>query len=177
MRILDTLFRPSQDRFAQLFIAELRRRGDPREIVYNKAEFRREYPDEGHSPSMAYLGNMYEEFCQATKSERGGVLERLVHVCMTATDDAIPDDYDEASSNLLPVVRTRFYLEQGHLHSRLRGGHFATHPWTEVGDHLAASLVYDLPDAMVSVSQDLLDKWGVTEWHLNFPNSLQGKLI
>lgn len=52
MGILDNLFRPSKDKFAQMFIAELRRRGDPREIVYNKAEFRLEYPQGRRIPEQ-----------------------------------------------------------------------------------------------------------------------------
>src|SRR6202011_4912262 len=35
-------------------------------------------------------------------------------------------------------------------------------PEYEVGSHLVASLAYDLPQAMVSVSKERLEKWGVT---------------
>ena len=35
-------------------------------------------------------------------------------------------------------------------------------PYHPLGDHLAIALVYDLPEAMQTIGQERLDKWGVT---------------
>ena len=74
----------------------------------------------------------------------------------------LPEDFADIHPDLLPVVRSRFYLESVALQSRARGGEGVAVPQQTIGDHLSLSLVYDLPQAMRSIIQDDLDKWGIS---------------
>ena len=42
------------------------------------------------------------------------------------------------------------------------GGETSVVPSQQVGDHLAAVLIYDMPDSVLYIPQGLLDRWGVT---------------
>jgi len=77
--------------------------------------------------------------------------------------------------DLLPVIRSRFYLESVLLQSRVRGGEGITIPQQVVGEHLALSLVYDLPQAMRSILQDDLEKWGVSFYEAAEPRGTTWK--
>jgi hypothetical protein len=90
------------------------------------------------------------------------VLGRFIRGCVGTTGFELPADFEDVHPDLLPVVRSRFYLESVTLQSQVRGGDDFPVPQQLVGDHLSLSLVYDLPSAMRSIIQDDLDKWGVT---------------
>jgi hypothetical protein len=77
----------------------------------------------------------------------------------------LPLDFDDIQPDLLPVVRSRFYLESVQLQAQLRGSDLPNVPCQVVGEHLALSLVYDLPHAMRSIGHDDLDHWGVRFYH------------
>ena len=150
---------PTKDRFAQLVMAELRKLGKPSELKYNREQFLVERGSEG----FINLANLYHEYCQAPRGERRTVLDRFIKGCIGTTGFELPEEFEDVHPDLLPVVRSRFYLESVQLQSRARGGDgFRVPPQQPVGDHLALSLVYDLPQAMRSIIQEDLDQWHVT---------------
>ena len=149
---------PSRDKFAQLVMGELRRNGCRYAMKYDTEQFMIERGSDG----FVNLANLYHEYCQAPPNQRGKVLERFVRGCLGTTGFELPEDFADIHPDLLPVVRSRFYLESVALQSRARGGEGLTVPQQLIGDHLALSLVYDLPQAMRSIIQDDLNKWGVT---------------
>jgi hypothetical protein len=156
---LDFLFRPpSRDNFAKLVMAELRQKGKTQALKYDADKFMIERADEG----FVNLANLYHEYCQAPRAQRSKVLDRFIRGCLGTTGFELPEDFADINPDLLPVVRSRFYLESVMLQSRARGGESIAVPQQPIGDHLALSLVYDLPQAMRSIIQDDLDKWGVT---------------
>jgi len=156
---LDFLFGPpSRDNFAKLVMAELQRKGKSQTLKYDAEKFMIERADEG----FVNLANLYHEYCQAPRAQRSKVLERFVRGCLGTTGFELPEDFADINPDLLPVVRSRFYLESVILQSRARGGEGVTVPQQMIGDHLSLSLVYDLPQAMRSIIQDDLDKWGIT---------------
>ncbi len=159
MAWLDFLFGPpSRDNFAKLVIAELQRKGKSQTLKYDREKFMIERAEEG----FVNLANLYHEYCQAPRTQRSKVLDRFVRGCLGTTGFELPEDFEDIHPDLLPVVRSRFYLESVMLQSRSRGGESIAVPQQPIGDHLALSLVYDLPQAMRSIIQDDLDKWGVT---------------
>ena len=83
-------------------------------------------------------------------------------MCLGTAGFELPEDFADIHPDLLPVVRSRFYLESVALQSRARGGEGVAVPQQPIGDHLSLSLVYDLPQAMRSIIQDDLDKWGIS---------------
>jgi hypothetical protein len=156
---LDFLFGPpSRDNFAKLVMAELLQKGKAQTLKYDRDKFMIERANEG----FVNLANLYHEYCQAPRAQRSKVLDRFVRGCLGTTGFELPEDFGDINPDLLPVVRSRFYLESVILQSRARGGEGISVPQQMIGDHLSLSLVYDLPQAMRSIIQDDLDKWGVT---------------
>jgi hypothetical protein len=149
---------PSRDKFARLVMGELRKAGKTTELRYDPEQFLIERGSDG----FINLANLYHEYCQAPRSERSKVLERFLRGCLGTTGFELPEDFDDVHPDLLPVVRSRFYLESVILQSRARGGEGIAVPQQPIGDHLALSLVYDLPQAMRSIIQEDLDKWEVS---------------
>jgi hypothetical protein len=157
----DFLLRPpSREKFAGLVIAELERgsRGKGQALKYNPEQFLIERGSDG----FINLANLYQEYCQAPRGQRTKVLERFIRGCLGTTTLELPEDFADVHPDLLPVVRSRFYLESVALQSRARGGEGVAVPQQSIGDHLSLSLVYDLPQAMRSIIQDDLDKWGIS---------------
>ena len=156
----DFLFRPpSRDKFAKLVMAELRKLGHKSQLKYNPDQFLIERGSEG----FINLANLYHEYCQAPRGERAQLLERFIRGCVGTTGFELPQDFEDVHPDLLPVVRSRFYLESVDLQARARGSDgFHVPPQQPIGDHLALSLVYDLPQAMRSIIQEDLDQWQVT---------------
>lgn len=156
---LDFLFGPpSRDKFAKLVMAQLRKVARGQELKYNREQYLIERGSEG----FINLANLYHEYCQTPRAERDKVLDRFIRGCIGTTAFELPEDFNDVHPDLLPVVRSRFYLESVALQSRARGGEGVTVPQQMIGDHLSLSLVYDLPQAMRSIIQEDLDKWGVT---------------
>src|SRR5205085_9356433 len=144
--------------FAKLVMAELQRKGKSQTMKYDSEKFMIERADEG----FVNLANLYHEYCQTPRPQRSNVLDRFVRGCLGTTGFELPEDFADIHPDLLPVVRSRFYLESVILQSRARGGEGVAVPQQAIGDHLSLSLVYDLPQAMRSIIQDDLDKWGIT---------------
>jgi Protein of unknown function (DUF1444) len=149
---------PSRDKFAQLVMAELRKMGRGDRMKYDPEQFVIERGGEG----FINLANLYHEYCQAPRDQRSKVLDRFIRGCLGTSGFELPDDFADIHPDLLPVVRSRFYLESVALQSRARGGEGIAVPQQTIGDHLSLSLVYDLPQAMRSIIQEDLDKWEVT---------------
>jgi hypothetical protein len=155
----DFLFRPpSRDQFAKLVLAELRKTGGETKFRFDPEQFLIDRGGEG----FINLANLYQEYCQSPRAQRQVVLDRFIRGCLRTTSFDLPEDFEDVHPDLLPVVRSRFYLESVMLQSRVRGGEGIAVPQQVIGDHLSLSLVYDLPQAMRSIIQDDLDKWGVS---------------
>src|SRR5262249_15656333 len=139
-------------------MAELRKTGSETKFRYDPEQFLIERGGEG----FINLANLYQEYCQAPRAQRQQVLDRFIRGCLRTTGFELPEDFGDVHPDLLPVVRSRFYLESVALQSRARGGEGVAVPQQPIGDHLALSLVYDLPQAMRSIIQEDLDRWQVT---------------
>ena len=150
---------PSKDRFADLVLAELKKLEPQAEYHYDAEKFLLLRPDEG----FINLANVYQEYCRAEANNRAVLLKRFLHSCVASRSYELPEDFDDVHPDLLPVVRSRFYLESAVLQSKVRGGGDGFDmPQQVIGEHLSLSLVYDLPTAMRSISQKDLDAWQVT---------------
>src|SRR6185369_15527005 len=136
-------------------MAELRKTDSDTKFRYDPEQFLIERGGEG----FINLANLYQEYCQAPRSQRQKVLDRFVRGCLRTAGFELPEDFDDVHPDLLPVVRSRFYLESVMLQSRARGGEGVAVPQQLIGDHLSLSLVYDLPQAMRSIIEDDLNKW------------------
>ncbi|HZL87299.1 MAG TPA: DUF1444 family protein [Pirellulaceae bacterium] len=148
---------PSREKFAGIVLAELKKLDPQAEYRYDEEKFLLLRPDEG----FINLANIYQEYCRAEATSRAGLLKRFLQSCVASRSYELPADFADIHPDLLPVVRSRFYLESAILQSKVRGGEGFDMPQQVIGEHLALSLVYDLPTAMRSISQKDLDGWEV----------------
>lgn len=151
---------PSQDRFARSLLAALRRAGDPREARYNPEKFQIRFYDAGRDAGIANLRNFYDEHCRIPRSERQRHLRHIVRGLLTYLKQ-VPDEFEDARPDLRPIVRARSYFEFLRLQSEIEGHESPDIPFHDVGDHLSAALVYDLPESMQSINREQLEGWDV----------------
>jgi len=157
MRLLSRLLGPpSQNKFAKMILRRLRQAGVKRELVYDPREFWIREPE----GMQFFLSNAYAEYCRAEKADRELVLKRFIASWASSHIQA-PEDFEDAKPDLMPVVRARSYYEVD-LRRVAAEGAVQDYSYEIIADHLCVSLVYDLPAAMMTVTQELLDKWGVT---------------
>ena len=148
----------TQEKFAQLVLAELRKLDPASQYHYDADRFQIARPDDG----FINLGNIYQEYTRTDKSERDAVLRRFLRNCVSTKSYELPAEFADIHPDLLPVVRSRFYLESVMLQAKVKGNEALEVPQQVIGDHLALSLVYDLPSAMRTISQSDLDNWEVS---------------
>jgi uncharacterized protein YtpQ (UPF0354 family) len=158
----DRLFGPPKpDKFAQVLIDAMKQAGDQRRAVYDPAEFQLRFYEGEKEVGIASLRNLYEEFCKVPAKVRDKQLKHVVRA-MLSYQKEMPEEYADAQCDLRPMVRTRSYFDLIRLQQRAEGHDSPVIPYEPVGDYLAASLVFDLPESMRTISQDSLEDWGVT---------------
>ena len=74
----------------------------------------------------------------------------------------MPEDFEDARPDLLPSVQARSHYELFSLDAQLQGLKEAKRPYQIFAEYFAANVVYDLPEAMTHITQEQLDKWGVS---------------
>ena len=74
----------------------------------------------------------------------------------------MPEDFEDAKPDLMPVVRSRSHFELNSLRGEVESGTPISWPYQAFGEHFGTGMVYDLPSSMRSISQPNLDAWGVT---------------
>ena len=150
---------PSKDEFAKLMMARIRQAGEKGNIAYEPEEF--VLRGEGERSAAIYLGNAYHEYCNAPDDAREKVLKLWVRNWFSVLKD-MPEDFEDAKPDLMPVVRSRFHFESNQLSGEVESGKPLIWPYQILGEHFGLALVYDLPDSMRSFAQSSLDAWGVS---------------
>lgn len=164
MGLLDRFFGTSdQDKFAKSFIAALQKAGDPRDAVYEAAQFRLVFSKDGEQQGVLNLGNLFAEFQQVEPEGQQQCLSELVRAALSHLKE-MPEDFDAASYDIRPRLWARATFEQIRLRSRLSDQPAPDWPLEPIGDHLFLSLVYDLPESVRSIANQDLKEWGVTYW-------------
>ena len=163
MGILDRFFEPTPDRFAAKLQKAVKQAGDTRRAVYDKENFQIQFFDEaGKESGHANLSNLFREYCETPRATRNKFMRQIVVTLLRPLTMEIPDEFEDARPDVLPVVRTRTRIDLVQLQSQVAGRDTATFPEQLIGDHYSLSLVYDLPESTVSLSQDNLDTWGIS---------------
>src|SRR5262245_28855423 len=164
MGLLDFLFRgpPTPAKFAEMFTKELRRAGVTQPIEYD-AENNRILVGEGENRETINLGNFLREYIDQPWSKRKQHLADRARLFATKREE-VAADFEEARSHLRPKLWVRAAIQQMRLQVEIDGGDPDKFdiPEYECGSHLVASLVYDLPQTMQSVSEEQLRDWGVS---------------
>lgn len=138
-------------------MAELRRAGRAEVPVYEESAFRLKFS----SGEELNLSNLYQEHCLVPRRQQAAHLRRIVQG-MVASHDDLPESFDEVRSNLRPKIWLRSTMTNLELQSRLEGKDSFATPYYPLGTHLVSGLVYDMPTTMRSLTDDDLEKWGVS---------------
>lgn len=152
---------PDRANFARLMERALRDAGETRPIRFDAQEFRLSVG--GERGLQCYLGNIYDEYVKSRVRDRESTVKRFAQAYRQA--GSLPDTlgrWEDARPRLLPRLRERMYLENRRLTFETQGKVIAELPFRPIGDHLGATLVYDLPDSMLEITHDGLQKWEVS---------------
>lgn len=153
---------PTEAKFAQLFISELQKAGETRNMRYDEAEFQLVIAEEGDQSGVINLRNFYAEFCNLSPADRKKYLPDTIQAILAPREE-LPEDFEEIKPHLRPKIWARAGIEHTNLQARLRGGKKGIDmPQYEVGSHLLASIVYDLPRSVRSISLEELESWGTS---------------
>jgi uncharacterized protein YtpQ (UPF0354 family) len=150
---------PTKDEFAQLLTDRIHQAGEKGGIVYEAEEFR--LRGEGERAPILFLTNAYKEFCSADEGLRKRVVKHWVRNWFNLSKD-MPEDFEDAKSDLLPIVRSRAHFDINSLREEVENGKPLALPYQVLGEHFGVGLVYDLPELMQSIQQAQLDAWGIT---------------
>ena len=150
---------PTKDQFARLLLDRIHQAGEKGNVVYEADEFR--LRGEGEKYAAMFLINAYKEYCVADRDSRERVVKLWVRNWFAASKE-MPEDFEDAKPDLLPVVRSRAHFECNSLGGELEIGAPLIWPHEILGEHFGVGLVYDLPESMRSIPQACLDAWGVT---------------
>ena len=69
---------PSRDKFARLVMSELQKSSGAGNMQYDREQFLIERGSDG----FINLANLYHEYCQAPRGDRGRVLDRFIRGCL-----------------------------------------------------------------------------------------------
>ncbi|MCE9556350.1 MAG: hypothetical protein K8T91_23625 [Planctomycetes bacterium] len=159
MGLLSKLFGPpSPEAFANLFMAELLRHGlastfDPANFYLRAAD-----------SQVINLGNFYKEHCLLPKEQRKDHIRKSVTACLVAQQD-LPEEFEDAKPDLRIKLWCRATIEKLDLERMIEANKKGVDlPLQSVGEHLYATVVYDFPNSVRSVSSEEVSKWGVTPY-------------
>lgn len=153
---------PTMDKFARQVMRSLKAAGDTRKANYDAAEARILFTEEGRDAGVMNLRNLFGEYCSLPKGERQAWMRRTMLGLLNHME--IPEEFEDVKPDLYPSVRTKSMPELMRLDAKLQGKDSLglSLVWTPLSDCLATCLVYDLPQSMCFVTQDHLDKWGIS---------------
>jgi hypothetical protein len=164
MGILDKLFGPTTvARFAAELIKALRKAGEKDDLLFDASEnciINAGGQDGGWTINLA---NLYQNYLQQPRSQRADYLRSTARAFLTPKK-GLPEDFDLARADLRPKLMMRATLEHMRLSSLAADpphGHLDL-PSQSIGEHLVATLAYDWPESVQSLSADDLKNWSVT---------------
>ncbi|PQO46260.1 DUF1444 family protein [Blastopirellula marina] len=166
MDLLRFLFGTSKrDQFAEQLLRRIKQAGETREIRYDREAFQFGFYEQGEPVGSANLANLFSEYDRLPAKHREAFLKRITNAILSH-HVPLPENYEDARPDILPIVRNRAYLQIERLRHRLNGEPPPHVAHIDVGNHLIAMPIYDLPDAMRSLDPERIDKWGRSLYEL-----------
>jgi len=159
MGLLNRFFNrpPSRDRFAKMVLKRIAASGDFRPVTYDREGFRLLKSAE----QFVFLENFYQAYLRTETPGREQIIRGFLATWHT-TERPVPEDFADVRADILPALRARSYVEVDIERASEGIKPLTVPPYTVVAEHLAATVVYDLPDSMMTVNDETLAKWGVT---------------
>lgn len=151
--------KPTKKAFALQLRDAIRKVNDTVKFRYDANQFSLIAEDDKNQ--SVNLANLYKEHCALAKQDREANIQRVASIFSGVQDD-LPEDFAEARGNLRPKIWNRSTFEFMELKRQIEGGKALDLPLYPVGSHLYSTLVYDTENAMRSLSNQDLEKWGVS---------------
>jgi len=157
--ILDLFFRkPTPEKFAQIAMGAARERGYGGPMEFDATNFRILMP--GTEGGAVNLHNFYHDYCQASRAGRRAVVDKYSNL-FVQTD--IPDTFEGAKRNLLPVLRTGAFLQAAQLGPLANGAPNTGFAASDFSDDTVMLLAWDTEHLTRVLGTSQLDKWGVSK--------------
>jgi len=157
--ILDLFFRkPTPEKFAQIAMQAARERGHPGPMEFDAPNFR--VVLHGGEGGAINLHNFYHDYCQASRAGRRAVVDKYSNLFVQAE---IPDTFEEARPNLLPVLRAGAFLQAAQLAPQV--GASSANPGfaaTDFSLDTVMLLAWDTEHLTRILDTSQLEQWGVT---------------
>ncbi|MEW4455100.1 DUF1444 family protein [Bremerella sp. JC817] len=166
MDLLKYIFGPSKrDQFAQRLLQRVKEAGEQREIRYEPDAYQFCFYDQGELAGVANLGNIFSEYSRLPADRRDDYIGQITRAILSH-HKSIPDAFEDAEPDILPMVRSRAYLEITSLEYRLAGKENLGVSYVPIGSHLLAMPIFDLPEAMRSIDVDRMQQWNRSLYEL-----------
>ena len=151
---------PSRDQFANEVITVLKSAHPTKSVSYDADKFCLTIDSECKGGVTANLHNVYHEYLQAAPSKRPGTLRLFLKV-LRETSLGVPDHFEDAAHDLLPVVRGRVANEMELLRHEVEGTSKAP-VFMALAEHLSVSVGYDFSESTVHLGESQYQGWGVS---------------
>jgi hypothetical protein len=156
---------PSREEFAALIANAIVQSGEKRPLRHDPDLFGISRRDEPSIPQLS-LDSAYSAFRCGDHAGRDTLVRNAVRA-WHRSDQGLPADFEDAAHDLLPVVNSYAVLEftkfQDADSARLRSGSrpASTHPGKRIAEHLFASVAYDMPESLRTLTGEDFEQWGV----------------
>lgn len=124
-------------------------------LEYNDVEFSLKHGEDGSQ--VLNLHNAHRDYCSAPRLQRERVLQRYASVL---TVPPTPTSFDEARSHLMPIVRSRSWVEYQRLKHRQSSSET---PFVDMSlpfsDDAVLMIAYDTPQTIRTIGADDLKRW------------------
>lgn len=166
MDLIRYLFGSSKrDIFAQRLLRRIQEAGETREIRYERDTYQFRFFEQGEAAGIAKLGQLFIQYDRLAAGQRDAFLTQIAREIL-AHHKPIPEAFEDAQCDILPIVRNRSYLETEYLQRRLQGKPRIDPEYIEIGDHLLAVPIYDLPETTRRINPQHRQQWNRSLYQL-----------
>jgi hypothetical protein len=156
MGILDLFSRkPSPAAFARIVMQSARERGFQGDMTFDEPNFRIVMGEN----DLVNLHNFYHDYCQAPRSGRDAVVAKYSHLFVRSD---IPQSFAEARGRLLPVLRTKSFLQAAQFGPLLDGANTPDFAAADFSEDTTLMLAYDTEHLTRMLDAGQFAKWGVS---------------
>ena len=156
MGFLDLFSRkPSPAAFARIVMQSARERGFQGAMTFDEPNFRIVMGEN----DLVNLHNFYHDYCQAPRSGRDTVVAKYSHLFVRSD---IPQAFAQARGNLLPVLRTKSFLQAAQFGPLLDGANTPDFAAADFSPDTTLMLAYDTEHLTRMLDAGQFTKWDVS---------------
>ncbi len=146
-------------KFADLLVAEIRRRGLTFPLAFDEKEFKLVSKE---PQCVIYLGNMHAHYLAATTPEaKARVIAESASGCFPPVEEEDDEDFASVSPRLMVGFREKCYVEFTKLLMQMEGVESSPMETRDFTETLSLCVAIDYPDRMAFVGDKHLKAWGV----------------